>query len=399
MIAVAALTGAALGCRKSGSKQTVRPRTLRDVPAVRLAYQFTPDSEAPPSAAAADDAVTKLPSIQTDFETRRPNDALLRTVMSPDKQRVLALYATSEEQGGEFRIDLYDGNGLFLRTVTPTGLSGAFDSTVAWSPNGSYIAFIGRRAAAPKPTPTPLEEVAPVLSVPAVPDLSPPPAMATPTPTATPSVAVVPTFSTEQVYVCTRDGFDLTPLTTKDGLIYFHLAWAPDSHALASSACSEAEWNARRAELAAAGRPRLLELNGRERLLDDDSTDVKAVWSPDSSKVAIAFKTEVRIYDAVGDTPTQGSIPLGDELLAASRIYDSKVAQKNPAQANGNAATATPTPDRPPVSFNPIVRLEWPESDALFLQTGVELNYENAPVRTWMRWHKLKLSAQAALLG
>src|SRR2546423_13425621 len=75
------------GCRRPWGKQSVRPRSLRDVPAERLAYRFEADTNAPP--ATGQDPNAKLQSIQNDFDTRRKDDALLRTVLSPDRQRAL----------------------------------------------------------------------------------------------------------------------------------------------------------------------------------------------------------------------------------------------------------------------------------------------------------------------
>jgi hypothetical protein len=40
-------------------------------------------------------------------------------------------------------------------------------------------------------------------------------------------------------------------------------------------------------------------------LLDDELTEALPVWSPDSSKIADAFDTDVMIYDAALDKPTQ----------------------------------------------------------------------------------------------
>ena len=93
-------------------------------------------------------------------------------------------------------------------------------------------------------------------------------------PVASPSIAPlfppVASFYTEQIYICNRDGYDLKPLTGREGLIYFYFVWAPDGHALAALACKEDEWNAREQQYKLpAGRPRLIELDGSERLLDD----------------------------------------------------------------------------------------------------------------------------------
>jgi len=378
-----------VGCRRQGGqKQTVRPRTLRDVPAGRLAYQFTADSEPPPSAGQMDEANTLVASVQKDFDTHRPEDALLRTVMSPDRQRVLVIYATGGDEPNEFRLDVYGTAGDLQRHVTPAGLAVVFPSVASWSPDSGFISFIAFKSSAPQPTPTPFEDVVPE-TVPGMPAASP-----LPIPTIGP---IVPTFSTEQIYICSRDGFDLKPMTMREGLIYFYLTWAPDSHALAALACKENEW--RESPLQPAGRPRLIGLDGSERLLDDALSDVLPVWSPDSSKVATAVETDVRIYDALTTTPTQAMIPLRETLLEASRAYDKKEAAKTNVASGDSANDATKDANSAPISFNPVVNLEWPKPELLYLQTGYVRNYTNEQRRTWMRWHLLRLSAQAALLG
>ncbi len=383
-VAMASSMGA--GCRRqSGSKQAVRPRTLRDVPAQRLAYHFTADTDAPSGAAAtSEDVNAKLPAIQSDFDTRRVDEALLRTVLSPDRQRALAIYATGEDQPNEYRIDLYEASGVFLRNITPKGLAVVFAPAVAWSPDGNYAAFIGYKSATPQPQPSPLEDVLPE-SIPGI------TSSASPTPAA-PVASDLMLFNTEQVYICNRDGFDLKPLTTREGLIYFYLAWSPDASKLVALACRESEWRER--PLRPAGRPRLLGLDGSERLLDDTMTDVLPVWSPDASKVATAFETDVKIYDALGETPTRAMIPLREQLLAASRAYTDK-AKMNEKIDNKDAAAAGDIP----LSFNPIVTLEWPQPETLFVQTGYVRDHDNGLIRNYMRWHLLRLSAQAALLN
>jgi len=379
---IALVCVACAGCRQLiGDRQSVRPRSLRDVPAQRLAYRFVADTPAPPGATAAptEEQNAKLASVQADFETNRKDDALLRTVVSPgppELQRVLALYATAEEQEEMFRIDMYSPDGRFIRNLTPPELKGAFGATVSWSPDGNYIAFIARKNPQAQPTPPALVDVP-----------EEPPAGPTPAASVAPAFAPVPSFNTEQIYICNRDGFDLHPLTQREGLIYFYLAWAPDAHALAALACTESELEARDPSyLRPAGRPRLIELGGQERLLADQSTDALPVWSPDSSKVATAFDKDVAIYDALTETPTAARLPLAEPLLAASRIYDEKVMKKKPSSR--------------PVSLNPIVRLSWPQPETLFIETGFERTYTNEPLVTRdMRWHTLYLSPQAALLS
>ncbi len=94
---------------------------MRDVPSRALAFNFQPDVE-PPQAATADDAKL-IPAIQDDFDKRHPDFALLRTVVSPDNQRALALFNTADEPSQTFRIDLYSADGTFLRNMTPPDLA------------------------------------------------------------------------------------------------------------------------------------------------------------------------------------------------------------------------------------------------------------------------------------
>jgi len=344
-----------VACSSNSDPQRVRARQLRDVPAAKLAYVFRADVEAPPEIN-AEETATKLDAIQRDFDTRRKDDALLRTVASPDGQRALALYGTTDEPGPTFRIDLYSADGKFLRNLTPPDLTCVFQDSVLWSSDGSLITFVGRKSVKPQPTPTPLEES------PELPAESPLPTPL-PSPSIAPAFGLVPLFSTEQVYLCNRDGFDLKPLTSREGLIYFALSWAPDDHALAALACKESEWDAREKEFKTpSGRPRIISLDGRERLLDDAQAEAPPVWSPDSSKVGTAFGVDVGIYDSASKAPTQARIKLRDNLIAASIAYEEKI--------SANTKTGKPT-DKPGTeqlrsqdpeshfSFNPIVRLDW----------------------------------------
>src|SRR5204863_7589221 len=117
--------------------------------------------------------------------------------------------------------------------------------------------------------------------------------------------------------------------------------------------------------------PRLIGRVRNERVIDDGITDALAVWSPDASKIATSFETDIAIYDAGGRTPTQARLPLGDELISASVSYEQKMPSKKvePAKSNNKtAASPTPTPNEAPqsstpASFNPIVRVEWPSPD------------------------------------
>lgn len=388
----------AAGCKSVIERQDVRPRVLRDVPARNLAYRLSPDMPLP-SNLNPDELPDKDVNIANAFAAKRENDALLRTIASPDGKRVLALYGTETEPSSAFRIDLYNSDGEFLRNLIPPDLSCLFPETVAWSPDGRFINFIARKRVSPSPTPTPPNQPAPE------PMPSPSPFGS---PVASPSIAPlfppVASFYTEQIYICNRDGYDLKPLTSREGLIYFYFAWAPDSHAMVALACKEDEWNAREQQYKLpAGRPRLIMPDGTERLLDDGMTDALPVWCPDASKIATAFDTDVAIYDAGGSTPTQGRVPLGEQLIAASVIYEEKSGTKK-AGANANAkpgAAPTPasssTPTVPP-SFNPIVRFQWPSPEMIYFQTAYVRVMPSETINTFQRWHQLNLSAQAAVL-
>ena len=126
-----ALLLSGIGCRSNGDSQGVRPRQLRDVPARRLAFSFQADVQ-PPAGVVAEETKTIIPAIQQDFDARRQDDALLRTVPSPDGQRALALYGTTDEPAQTFRIDLYSADGAFLRNVTPPNLAVVFQDSVGW---------------------------------------------------------------------------------------------------------------------------------------------------------------------------------------------------------------------------------------------------------------------------
>jgi hypothetical protein len=223
---------------------------------------------------------------------------------------------------------------------------------------------------------------------------------ASPLPSIAPAFPAVALFNTEQIYICNRDGYDLKPLTSREGLIYFFSAWAPDNHALVALACKESEWDAREKQFKLpVGRLRLITLEGKERLLEDELTEALPVWSPDSSKVATAFDADVMIYDAATNKPTQARIRLRDGLIAASRTYEEKTSGKrkpdNPDSKSGVNSTAQ---SAIPSSFNPIVRLEWTSPEKLYFQTAYVRLIPNEPISTFQRWHLLLLSPQTAVL-
>lgn len=378
-------------CTSVIRRQEARPLVLRDVPAQRLAFRLEADV-AVPASVANEEPDDRIEAIQLDFNTRRPDDALLRTVRSPDGQRAVVLYGTADAPSQEFHLDLYAADGKFLRNLTPPDLGCVFRETVSWSPDGNFITFIGHRSLKPTPTPAPLGVSTP----------EPPPetAESTPLPSVAPAFAPVTLFSTEQIYVCNRDGYDLRPLTAREGLIYFYASWAPDNHALVAMACKESEWDSREREFKLpVGRPRLLTLDGKERLLDDELTEALPIWCPDSSKIADAFESDVMIYDAASAQPTQARIRLRDAMIAASRSYEQRKADPPKTDPDANKPKETSATDAGiPVSYNPAIRLEWPSPDKLFFETAYVKLLPNEPITTFQRWHLVILSPQAAVL-
>jgi hypothetical protein len=385
---LATLTTGVWSCSSITPRQDVRPLVLRDVPAQRLAYRFEADV-APPAELKTDETDDKIEAIQLDFNTRRTNDALVGTVRSPDGQRALALYGTADEPSQEFHIDLYSADGRFLRNLTPPDVACVFPETVSWSPDGNFITFIAHKGVKPTPTPTPPGAVPPDTGE--IVEASPLPSVA-------PAFPTVPVFTTEQIYICNRDGYDLKPLTSREGLIYFFASWAPDNHALVAMACKESEWDAREKEFKLpVGRPRLLTPDGKERLLDDELTEALPVWCPDSSKVADAFDSTVMIYDAASNKPTQARIRLHDALITASRVYEERSAAGRKKTEDKTAQNSV-TESAIPASFNPVIRLEWTSSEKLYLETAYVRLMPNDTITTFQRWHLLILSPQAAVL-
>ena len=114
--------------------------------------------------------------------------------------------------------------------------------------------------------------------------------------------------------------------------------------------------------------------------------------------------TNSRIAHAASKAPSQARIFLREHLLTASAAFDEK------SSAGKKKATAAPpvkpgaTPpislpiDTVPFSFNPIVRLEWPLPEKLYVETAY-ISLRSELIKTFSRWHMLTLSPQAAVLG
>lgn len=403
-----------LACQGNGSRSgEPAPTALREVPSVRLNYRYEADVPPPGADANQPTIEERNAAVQADFDATRQFEILDRTYTSPDKKWVVAIYHRLSDLPGDYRLDMYTADGKLTRKLTSDAMAVHFPETLRWSPDSANLAFLAafrRPSVEPEPSPTVLAEPEPSPSdeaIEATPSAEP--ATATPAP---PSGILV--LRTEQVYIANADGTGVKPLTQTDGLKYYYVAWSPDSAMIAAMAATDYEWSVMRAQaesrgehLIPRGRPRIVEKNGRERRLDDNITNVWPVWSPDSSKVATAFETQVRIYDAAGVNPTQAAIPLRNQMLLSAKAYDENVARASDPSAEANANPApTPQPPEPSilpdekslVSYNPIVEMVWSADDLLYLKTAFvrrTLNEADSAV-SFLRWHRIVLSAQIA---
>ncbi len=419
------------GCQNNALKTSTNsaPTAFRQVPALRLNFRFEPDVPAPTVNQAAQENQF-VPFVQTDFDQNRTQDVLDKTILSPDKLRVLAVYHQQQDAPAEFRLDMYSADGKLLRKITYDGMAVRFADTIVWSPDSTAVAFVAAVRASQTPvtsaTPPAAAEIQANTNTNIETNANAANANGENTngnvdagnanvaPSNAPVVEAakpVLTFRTEQLYIANRDGADVKPLTQNEGIIYFYFVWSPDSTALAALAATFQEWNylqyaadQKSERFNPQGRPRVVEKTGRERRLDDNLTVVRPVWSPDSSKIADAFDKQVRVYDAIGDAPTQAAIPLRNQLLISSKTFDENLARQeqgaenaNAAPVNANQETATLPDENSLVSFNPIISLEWTEDSLLYLQTGYikEMKNEADSARSYLRWHRLIFSPQA----
>ncbi len=431
----------------SGCPRPVEPpsgpviTSLKDVASVRLNYRYEADVPAPELKAR--NTEERNAAVQADFDQNRSQELLDKTIPSPDGKRILAVYHVLADTQSEFRLDMYSAEGVLLKKVTPDAMAVHFPDTIVWSPDSSTVAFVAmtRGVLAAAATPTPNGEAPARTATPAADgnsntntnttETTDPEANANadlPTVTATPAPPTgVLTFRTEQIYICNAEGDGIKPLTQNEGLIYFYYVWSPDGSMLAALAATGREWQyleyqaeQNKEQFVPIGRPRVIEKSGRERRLDDGLTAVRPVWSPDSAKIACAFDKQTRIYDAAGDNPTQAAVPLRNHLLLSSAAYDrDQQVSLNASNANSNlntnsnvnsASNANANSSLPPtalpdektlVSFNPIILLNWPTEEQLYLQTAYIKRMKNDAdsVMSFPRWHRLILTPQPAVLN
>src|SRR4051794_12722238 len=123
------------GCQRDQTgNSAAAPKTLKDVPSVRLNYRYEADVPAPDPAKSANADERSAP-VQSDFDQNRPQEALDKTIFSPDRKRIIAVYHRATDTPAEFRLDMYSGDGKILRRVTPEPMAAHFPDTIRWSPD------------------------------------------------------------------------------------------------------------------------------------------------------------------------------------------------------------------------------------------------------------------------
>ncbi|HLM59369.1 MAG TPA: hypothetical protein VK308_01070, partial [Pyrinomonadaceae bacterium] len=134
---------ATVGCQRGvfQSPASNAPMTLRDVPALRLNFRFETDVPAPTVNQPVQTEERNV-AVQTDFDQNRTQEVLDKTITSPDKQRVLAVYHAAQDLPSEFRLDMYSADGKLIRKITYDGLAVHFADTIVWSPDSSAVAFV-----------------------------------------------------------------------------------------------------------------------------------------------------------------------------------------------------------------------------------------------------------------
>ena len=111
---------ATAACQKNiFQPSTVAPATLRDVPALRLNFRYEADVPAPSDPSKDAPVEEKNAAVQADFDANRQQEILVRTIISPNKQRFLTVYQRLGDADSDYRLDVYIADGKFLRHVSP----------------------------------------------------------------------------------------------------------------------------------------------------------------------------------------------------------------------------------------------------------------------------------------
>ncbi len=211
MLLAGSVFSAACARDQAGNQNQAAVAPMKDVPSVRLNYRYEGDVPAPTLEEHPHSDAERNAGVQADFDTNRAQELLDRTITSPDKKRVIAVYRTVNDLPSEVRLDMYSSEGKLLRKITAETMAVHFPDTILWSPDSKSVAFVAtNRTIGVTPVATPTPEMAPTPPDPnantsegnTAPTATPPPA--TPTPAAEPTGIL--TFKTEQIYACDAEG-------------------------------------------------------------------------------------------------------------------------------------------------------------------------------------------------
>ena len=121
----------AAGCQNNifQPQNTATSTALREIPAVRFNFKYEADVPGPsvePSKAAEE----RNPAVQSDFDANRTMETLDRTLASPDKKRVAAIYHRVTDMAAEYRLDIMPED-LGVKNVSYAGPRGTSAEKVA----------------------------------------------------------------------------------------------------------------------------------------------------------------------------------------------------------------------------------------------------------------------------
>ena len=282
------------------------PESLSDVPAVRLSYRYEADVPPPTEQKAVqDDGIDA--AVQADFELNRPQETIDRTLISPDGKRIAVVYTRANDQPGDHRLDMYAWRTV-IRASSPDGRT--FSRPIRGRRFATSRSF---NAADCIGVPEALRRRATIADIRVGENgiRTPPRSAATAATARLRKPHWHSDFFALITLVADADGGVTRPLTQNESLVYYYYEWSPDSTMLVTLAATAVEWayleriSKERSEVfVPSGRPRVVEKNGRERLLDDALTNVYPVWSPDSTTSLPA--SQRRVYDAGGTANTSG---------------------------------------------------------------------------------------------
>ncbi len=104
LLAAVILGGTACQSPLFDKKEPVKT-AMRDMPAVRLNYRYEADVPAP-TLEPSQSTEERNAAVQADFDSNRLTELLDKTIVSPDKKRIVAVYHRISDLSSEYRLDM-----------------------------------------------------------------------------------------------------------------------------------------------------------------------------------------------------------------------------------------------------------------------------------------------------